>query len=130
MTQINSAKELKATLERLKALNRLQEEELAARIKEIETSLQPQNILRQGITGMLKGNKANHGFIPVLIGAGVEAGLDRLLSGKSSREGLLSLTGGGMLQKLAGSILGSGELGERLKKIFSPAKKEEKQPEK
>lgn len=125
MKQMNNSKELKEELVRLKTLNLQQETELAARLKEIETSLQPQNILRQGITGMLERNKANHGFIPILIGAGVEAGLDRLLSSKAAQQGLLNFAGGGILQKLAGSILGSGELGGWLKRIL-PGKKEEK----
>jgi hypothetical protein len=129
MTRINNAKELNEKLGQLKALNLQQEAELATRLKNIETSLQPSNLIRQGITGILKGNKSNHGFIPVLIGAGVEAGLDRLLNSKTIPGGIMNLSGGGVIQKLVGNILGSGELSGWLKKLFVREKSEEQQEE-
>lgn len=130
MKQIRNSNELKEELARLKALSKEQETALLTQLKEIETSLQPQNILRKGITGMLERNKGSHGFLPMLAGAGVEAGLARLLAGKAAREGLLNLAGRTILQKLAGSILGPGENGEGMKKLFARNKKEETEEEK
>jgi hypothetical protein len=121
MKQINNRKELNEELDRLKALNRQQETALTVRFKEIETSLQPQHLLRQGVTGLLKANSAKHGFIPVLVGAGVEAGLDLLLNSQVVQNKIINFSSEGLLQKLIGSI-------PALKNLFSKSNTEEKQP--
>jgi hypothetical protein len=86
MNPIRNSRDLRSAIRKLKTQNDQQEIILAARLKSLEESLEPRNLIRAGISALFKKNKSGPGLIPVLAGAGVEFALQKLLDGKLSGE--------------------------------------------
>jgi hypothetical protein len=125
MSRINNAQLLRQEIDRLKALSREQEIMLTQQLKAVEESLQPHNLVRRAVSGLLASTAENRQFYTSLVSIGIDLALQRFTGRYAGN--LAGNTDGSLLRKVLGNIAAKGyeALSEKLKGWFS---RKEEQP--